>query len=137
VPPGVVTVSKYVVPWSTAGTTAVREAPLPLTVTLLTGTVIMPTAGTVALPAGGCGAITLSLLGTPPDSSTKFTVVAPATNPEPVMVTQPVGCCEHGTPVVPPVISPDVESPEVELILLTVGTTGDHSQLLTVMVVPQ
>jgi hypothetical protein len=35
------------------------------------------------------------------------------------------------------VISPDVESPEVELILLTVGTTGDHSQLLTVMVVPQ
>jgi hypothetical protein len=64
--------------------------------------------------------MTLALEGTPPCSSTKLTV-EPATNPVPVMVTG-----------VPPVMGP-----AVPLRLETAGTTGAHTQLSTVMVVPQ
>jgi hypothetical protein len=66
------------------------------------------------------GRRTLSLLGAPPDSSTKVTV-EPLMKPVPVMVT-----------VVPPAIEP-----VAGLTLATVGTNGDQAQLSTVIVVPQ
>jgi len=69
------------------------------------------------------GTIIFPMRGEPPDSSSRFTVVAPVvlTNPVPVIVTE-----------VPPVMCP-----EVVLSPVTDGTTGDQTQLLTVMPVPQ
>jgi hypothetical protein len=69
------------------------------------------------------GTITFPMRGVFADSSIRFTVVAPVvlTNPVPVIVTE-----------VPPVMCP-----EVVLRPVTVGTTGDHTQLLIVMPVPQ
>jgi hypothetical protein len=101
VPFGVVTVTKYWVPSVTPGEMAVIEVD-ELTVT--------PVAGNS----------TLSLLGTPPDSSTKVTV-APGTKPVPVIAT---------------VVLPAIEPP-AGLTLVTLGTNGDHTQLSTVIVVPQ
>jgi hypothetical protein len=70
------------------------------------------------------GTMTLPAAGVPPDSSMKFTVVAPAPlleKPVPLIVTD-----------VPPVVGP-----VLTLRLVMVGTTGDHTQLFIVMPVPQ
>jgi hypothetical protein len=64
---------------------------------------------------------TLSLAGVPPDSSMKLTVVAFCTNPVPLIVTD-----------VPPRIEP-----ELGCIPVTVGTTGDHTQLSVLIPEPQ
>ena len=64
--------------------------------------------------------IVLSTAGEPPDSSTKLTVV-PVVKPVPLIVTD-----------VPPRIEP-----EEGLMFVTVGSTGDQSQLSVVMPVPQ
>jgi hypothetical protein len=102
VPFGVVTVTKYCVPSVAPGETAVSEVPDGSTDTFV------------------AGRSTLSLLGAPPDSSTKVTV-EPLTKPVPVIVT-----------VVPPAIEP-----VAGLMLVTLGTVGDQTQLSTVIVVPQ
>jgi hypothetical protein len=106
VPPGVVTVTKYVVP-------AVIDGAV---------TVIELEAAEVTL----AGTTTLLLVGVPPDSSMKLTVLrvvafAPVTNPVPAMVTE-----------VPPVMEPELVARPV-----TVGTVGDQAQLFTVIPVPQ
>jgi hypothetical protein len=101
VPVGVDTVTKYVVPTIADGDTAVIEVE-ELTATL------------------GERRTTLSLVGTPPDSSTKLTV-DPATNPVPVSWIE-----------VPPMIDPPAGEIDV-----TDGTFGSQTQLATVIVVPQ
>jgi hypothetical protein len=83
VPPNVVvTETKYVVPTVTAGATAVM-AVVELTTTLV-----------AAKLTGG-------LIAVPPDSSTKLTVVAPLTNPDPVIATAVPPAAEPALGVMP------------------------------------
>lgn len=99
-----VTVTKYVVAVDTAGVTTVNDVELVTVVLVL-----------------DAGTTTLRLEGTPPDSSTKFTVVAPGTNPVPVRVR-----------VVPPAIGP-LEG----LAVARVGAEALNAQLSKSMPSPQ